>query len=165
MSEAENTEEQAEDLELNLSALSPVAGSRRKRKRVGVGEGSGNGKTCGRGQKGAKSRSGYSRMAGFEGGQMPLYRRLPKRGFVSRKKVRGVNVFSLVPLSKIAELGEGEVSLETLKEKGLVRSGERKVKIVSGSPLSSKLVIEAHAVTKSVKVAVENAGGEIKILK
>ena len=150
---------------LNLSDLSPVSGSKKKRKRVGIGEGSGNGKTCGRGQKGAKSRSGYKNRAGFEGGQMPLHRRLPKRGFTSRKKVLGKNIFSLVSLQKIVDAGfEGDVTLDLLKEKGLVRSSSRKVKIVSGVALKSKFNLEAHKVSASVLAAVEQAGGAVKIL-
>ena len=147
---------------LSLSNLSPAEGSRHRRKRLGVGEGSGKGKTCGKGHKGHRARSGYKVLAGFEGGQMPLHRRLPKRGFVSRKKLLGKNLFNIIPLAKIVELG-GDVTLERLQEAGL-SSRNDKVKIVSGQKLESAVVIEAHAATSSVKAAVEAAGGEIKII-
>ncbi len=151
---------------VSLSTLSPVPGSKRSRKRVGVGEGSGHGKTCGKGQKGQRSRSGFSLPAGFEGGQMPIHRRLPKRGFVSRKKTLGKNVFSLVPIKLLQELAvEGEITLEVLRTNGIVRSKNALVKILGGSELTKKIVVEAHAASKSARAAIEGAGGEVKILE
>ena len=150
----------------NLSTLSPPQGSRRSRKRVGFGEGSGKGKTCGKGQKGQKSRSGYKVLRGFEGGQMPLHRRLPKVGFTSRKKVLGKNTYSLVSLQRLEALGlSGEVTFEKLCDLGVVRSKGQKLKILGGATdFKSKLTIEAHAASASAKEAIEKAGGEVKII-
>jgi large subunit ribosomal protein L15 len=150
----------------SLSQLAPNPGARKRRKRLGIGEGSGTGKTCGRGQKGQKARSGSSIPAGFEGGQMPLHRRLPKIGFTSRKKIRGVNVFSLVKLSKLEDLNvSGEITLEVLRENGLIRSGDRKVKLLAGGEVKKKLIVEAHAASKSARAALEAAGGEVRIIR
>lgn len=151
---------------LGVDGLSPYRGSRRVAKRYGKGEGSGRGKTSGRGHKGARARSGYSLSAGFEGGQMPLYRRLPKRGFTSRKKISGENLYSPVRLENIIKRGlTGEINVDTLRASGLARSGGVKIKIVSGCELKERIVLCVHAVTSSVKAAVEKAGGEIKIIK
>lgn len=160
----EQQSEQGEAV-LGLSSLSPNSGARKRRKRVGIGEGSGRGKTCGKGQKGQKSRSGASIPAGFEGGQMPLHRRLPKIGFTSRKKLRGDNVFSLVKLGTLEALDvSGDITLEVLKEKGLVRSKGRKVKILADGEIKKKLVVEAHAASKAAIAALEAAGGEIRFI-
>ncbi len=159
------SEEQNNESTLDLSSLSPASGSRKKRKRVGVGEGSGNGKTCGKGHKGQKSRSGARIPAGFEGGQMPLHRRLPKVGFTSRKRLRGVNVFSLVSTAALeATSASGELTLDVLKESGLIPSQKRKVKILGGTELSKAIVVEAHAVSKSAREAIEKAGGSVRIV-
>lgn len=149
--------------EITLSSLAPVPGSKHRRKRLGFGEGSGSGKTCGKGGKGQTARSGCHLKPGFEGGQMPLHRRLPKRGFVSRKHVTKENIYAVVSLAKILELGP-EITLATLCEKGLVKKSEQ-VKIVGGVELSTKLVLEVHAVTASVKEAVEKAGGEVRLVR
>ena len=170
MTDKKGKEEQRDEVEsgpapINLSSLSPVPGSRRPRKRLGVGEGSGNGKTCGRGQKGQGSRSGVSLPAGFEGGQMPLHRRLPKVGFASRKKVLGKNVFALVSVKRLAELSaEGEITLDVLREKGLVGSRSQRVKILGGSEIEQRIVVEAHAASASAKAAIEKAGGEVRLI-
>ncbi len=157
----------AERKTLGISDLAPNKGARKRRKRLGIGEGSGNGKTCGKGQKGQRSRSGYSMMPGFEGGQMPLYRRLPKTGFVSRKKLFGVNSFrpvSLEVLEKLAkEIKTTDLTLSVLVENGIVKSNA-KLKILAGSELTQKLNIEAHAISGSAKAAVEKAGGTIKLV-
>ena len=163
--QAEQVQEENNEFELNLSNLSPYFGSKKKRKRLGIGEGSGNGKTCGKGHKGAKSRSGFSLLAGFEGGQMPLYRRLPKVGFTSRKKVLGANIFTLVPLKKIADAKIADVTLESLAENGLISSAKDKVKITTGVDISEKINLNVHAVTKSARAAVEKAGGEISLIE
>ncbi len=150
----------------SLSTLSPNQGARKRRKRLGIGEGSGRGKTCGKGHKGQKCRSGGSIPAGFEGGQMPLHRRLPKIGFTSRKKVRGENIFSLVKLETLEALDvKGDITLDVLKEHGLVRAKGRKVKILAGGEIKKKLVVEAHAASKSARAALEAAGGEIRIIE
>lgn len=152
---------------LDLSKLSHRPGARKVRKRLGIGEGSGNGKTCGKGQKGQTSRSGFGLPAGFEGGQMPLYRRLPKVGFTSRKRVLGVNEFQVIgtdDLARLQESGEkGELTLEVLRKSGLARA-KRRVKILGGAELKQKVVVEAHAVSASAKAAIEKAGGEVRIV-
>lgn len=151
---------------LNLSNLAPNAGARHRRKRLGAGEGSGLGKTCGRGQKGQKARSGGSIARGFEGGQMPLHRRLPKVGFTSRKKIRGENVFRVVSVDKLAaiEPQEGVVGIEAFAGVGLMRAGRDRIKILSGGELSAKLVVEAHAFSSSARQAIEAAGGEARVV-
>ena len=154
--------------QVNLSVLAPRPGARKVRKRLGIGEGSGNGKTCGKGQKGQTSRSGFRLGAGFEGGQMPIHRRLPKVGFTSRKKTLGINDFQVISvdaLQKYVEQGAtGELSLAAMREAGLVRKSSR-LKILGGGSVSKKLVVEAHAVSASAKAAIEGAGGEVKIVR
>ncbi len=138
---------------MKLHDLSPAKGSRRSPKRLGRGPGSGTGKTAGKGHKGQKSRSGYSRRLGFEGGQMPLIRRVPKRGFTNifRKEVEVVN------LRDLSEL-EGEVTPELLAKKGLVRRG-RPVKILGDGEIAAALVIKAHHFSGSARTKIEAAGG------
>lgn len=137
-----------------LHDLSPSGGSHRDRKRVGRGPGSGTGKTAGRGQKGQKSRSGGKVPAGFEGGQMPLHRRIPKRGFTSRNRVeyQTVNLYQL-------EGFEGDVTPESLKAAGLIRSSKKLVKILGEGELQSGLDFTAHAFSASARAKIEAAGG------
>lgn len=151
---------------LNLSGLAPNKGARHRRKRLGSGEGSGLGKTCGKGQKGQKSRSGGKVARGFEGGQMPLHRRLPKVGFTSRKKVRGENVFRVVSLERLAAIDpqDGVVGINAFNDVGLIRAGKDRIKVLSGGELSAKLVVEAHAFSASAKKAIEDAGGEARVV-
>jgi len=141
---------------MNLHELSPAPGSKKDRKRVGRGPGSGLGKTAGRGEKGQKSRSGYSRRPGFEGGQMPLVRRVPKRGFtnVFRTEYATVNVGELAGRE---DLGE-RVDPEALAEKGLVRKG-RPVKILGDGEIDRALTVAAHKFSKSARAKIEGAGG------
>ena len=141
-----------------LHDLSPVPGSHRDRKRVGRGPGSGTGKTAGRGQKGQKSRSGGSIPAGFEGGQMPLHRRIPKRGFHNRNRVeyQVVNVGDLSGLS-------GEVTPQTLRSAGLVGSLRKPVKILGNGELGVALQVTAHAFSASAKKKIEDAGGTVAV--
>lgn len=148
---------------MDLSKLKPAEGSVKKRKRVGRGEGSGYGGTSTRGHKGAKSRSGYSRKAGFEGGQMPLQRRVPKFGFKNNNRVeyRGVNLDTLQQL--IEQHKVSEVTPDILVEKGLVDKKDR-VKILGRGELSSKVAVKAHAFSASAKAAIEKQGGEATIL-
>lgn len=143
---------------MKLHDLSPAKGSRRAPKRVGRGPGSGTGKTAGRGHKGQKSRSGYSRRLGFEGGQMPLIRRVPKRGFTNifRKEVAAVNLRDLAGF-------EGEVTPELLLEKGLVRKGLA-VKILGDGEVSSPLTVKAHRFSRSAREKIEAAGGSCEEL-
>ena len=152
-----------ESQQISLSNLSPAEGSRRPRKRLGHGSGSGLGKTCGRGHKGQKSRSGARIPAGFEGGQMPLYRRLPKRGFTSLKRVAGKNVFSTVSIAKVAALGADTISVELLREKGLVGAKPPKVKILGGGEVDRAITVEVDAISMSAKAAIEGAGGIVTL--
>lgn len=150
---------------INLSNLSPQKGSTHRKKRVGFGDGSGKGKTCGKGGKGQRGRAGFSLMAGFEGGQMPLYRRLPKRGFTSRKRVLGKNTYSIInldQLSKIAE--EGDITIEKIQAAGFIKSSAPRVKILAVGELSKKVSIQAHAASKAAIAAIEKAGGELKLI-
>lgn len=143
---------------MKLHDLSPAKGSRRAPKRVGRGPGSGTGKTSGRGHKGQKSRSGYSRRLGFEGGQMPLIRRVPKRGFTNifRREVAVVNLRDLVGF-------EGEITPETLAEKGLVRKG-MPVKILGDGEVESGLIVKAHRFSRGAREKIEAAGGSCEEL-
>lgn len=146
---------------MKLHDLKPAAGARRSRKRVGRGPGSGNGKTAGRGEKGQKSRSGYKRKRGFEGGQMPLVRRLPKRGFVNlfRTTYRTVNVDRL----NAFEAGS-TVTPEDLLARGLVRKGRDGVKVLGNGEIGVKLTVRAHRFTEAAKAKIEAAGGTIEVL-
>lgn len=145
---------------MSLHNLKPAAGSTKSGKRIARGEGSGHGGTSTRGHKGAKSRSGYSRKVGFEGGQMPLQRRVPKFGFtnINRKEYVGVNLDklqSLVDNGKITDT----VNLDVLVENRLARKNDL-VKILGGGELKAKLNITVHKFTASAKAAIEAAGGE-----
>jgi large subunit ribosomal protein L15 len=148
---------------MKLNTLRPNKGARQVRKRLGIGEGSGLGKTSGKGTKGHKARSGYKSKPGFEGGQMPLYRRLPKFGFTSRKKLLGKNVYGIVSIEKLAELDVSEITAQWLIEQGVVGKSTKQVKILGGGELSKKLVVTAHAFSASAKAAIENAGGEARV--
>jgi ribosomal protein L15 len=149
---------------MNLSNIKPAAGSVRANKRLGRGVASGKGGTSTRGHKGAKSRSGYSRKIGFEGGQMPLQRRLPKFGFnpIERVEYKGINLFALQALADEKKLSE--VSVQTLIDASMI-SKKQKVKILAKGELSAKLNVEAHAFSKSAQEAIEKAGGTVKIVK
>jgi large subunit ribosomal protein L15 len=141
---------------MKLEDLSPAEGSRQKKKRVGRGPGSGLGKTAGRGEKGQKSRSGYSRRAGFEGGQMPLIRRVPKRGFTNifRKENAVVNVADLAAREDLPE----RVDPEVLAAHGLVRRGKR-VKVLGDGEIGRALTVAAHQFSDSARAKIEAAGG------
>lgn len=146
---------------MNLSNLQPAEGSvNRDGKRLGRGQGSGKGGTAARGHKGAKSRSGYSKKIGFEGGQMPLQRRVPKFGFtnINRKEYKGINLDRLQELVD-AKGVEGTVTLDTLVENGLVKKNDL-VKILGGGELKATLKISAHKFSATAKAAIEAAGGE-----
>jgi large subunit ribosomal protein L15 len=141
--------------------IKPAPGARRDRKRVGRGPGSGNGKTAGRGEKGQKSRSGYSRKRGFEGGQMPLHRRIPKRGFTNpfRVEYRTVNVERL----NVFQPGT-VVSPELLLECGLLRKGSDPVKILGNGNLQVALTVRAHKFAGPAAKKIEAAGGKAEVL-
>lgn len=142
---------------IELHNLRPATGAKRPRKRVGRGPGSGNGKTAGRGHKGQKSRSGYSRRYGFEGGQMPLVRRIPKRGFFNVFRV-DYQVVNLRDLERVFADGD-EVNPTTMVEKGLIRRGPKPVKILATGDLSKKLSIVADKFSGSARSKIEAAGG------
>lgn len=144
---------------MRLNTLKPAEGSRKNRKRVGRGIGSGWGKTAGRGHKGQKSRSGGFHKVGFEGGQMPLQRRLPKVGFASRKSIFSVEI----RLNEIAKLADTDViDLAALKEANLIGKKIKKAKIILSGDLDNKVVnLKGIAVTKGAKEVIEAAGGTI----
>ena len=147
---------------MELYNLHPAPGAKRSRKRVGRGPGSGNGKTAGRGHKGQKSRSGYSRRYGFEGGQMPLVRRIPKRGFTNIFRVP-FQVVNLRDLERIFADGD-TVSPETMAEQGLVRGGQRPVKVLADGELTKKLTVQAHKFSSSARAGIEAAGGTCEVV-
>ena len=149
---------------MNLSNIKPAAGSVKTNQRLGRGVASGKGGTSTRGHKGAKSRSGYSRKIGFEGGQMPLQRRLPKFGFnpISRTEYKGINLFALQALADEKKLNA--VSVQTLIEAGMINK-KQKVKILAKGELTAKLNVEAHAFSKTAQEAIEKAGGTVKIVE
>ena len=142
---------------MNLSNLRPAKGSTKTRKRIGRGEGSGYGGTSTRGHKGAQSRSGYSRKIGFEGGQMPIQRRLPKFGFTPLKRTE----YKVINLDKLQELADSDITvidIEVLIKAGLM-SPKHLLKVLGKGTLTSKLEIKAHAFSKTAEEAIKNAGG------
>lgn len=143
---------------MKLHDLSPAPGSRRPRKRIGRGPGSGTGKTAGRGHKGQRSRSGFSQRLGFEGGQMPLIRRVPKRGFTNLFRV----TYTAINLRQL-ESFDGEVTVEALVEKGLVRPGDR-VKVLADGEIGKALTIKAHKFSRAAREKIEAAGGSCEEL-
>ncbi len=149
---------------MNLSSLKPAKGSVKSTKRIARGQGSGHGGTATRGHKGAKSRSGYKSKIGFEGGQMPLQRRVPKFGFKNFNRVEytGLNLDTLQSLVDNKKVDD-TVTIETLVNNGLVSKKER-VKILGRGELKVKLTVEVHAFSKSAKAAIEAQGGEAKTL-
>ena len=147
---------------MELHTLHPAAGATRPRKRVGRGPGSGNGKTAGRGHKGQKSRTGYSRRYGFEGGQMPLVRRLPKRGFTNIFRIEH-QVVNLRDLERV--FGDGDtVSPQTLADHGLVKASKGPVKILGDGDLKTKLTVQAHKFSASARSGIEAAGGSCEVV-
>ncbi|MGB0769389.1 MAG: 50S ribosomal protein L15 [Flavobacteriaceae bacterium] len=150
---------------MNLSNLKPAKGSvQSPGKRVGRGQGSGKGGTATRGHKGAKSRSGYSRKIGFEGGQMPLQRRVPKFGFknINRKDYQGINLDTLQKLVDEKKI-KSELNFNTILELRLARKNEL-VKILGRGELKAKIKVSAHKFTATAKAAIEAAGGEVVTL-
>ena len=142
---------------VELHDLRPTPGSRSNRKRRGRGPGSGIGKTSGRGQKGQKSRSGSSIRAGFEGGQMPLQRRLPKRGFTPLRRV----VYQVVNLRALDEIDETDITPEVLRSRGLIGSLKRPVKVLGSGDITRAVKVSAHAFSGSAKTKIEAAGGTV----
>lgn len=152
---------------MKLSDLAPPRGARAKKVRLGRGEGSGLGKTSGRGGKGQTARTGGGVRAGFEGGQMPLYRRLPKLGFRSRKCRFGLNRYTTVNLTELDRFNDGEiVNAESLKSHGirLKSSKQAGVKILARGTLSKKLIIEVQSISQAARKMVEKLGGKVTII-
>lgn len=146
---------------MKLNDLTAVPGSRKERKRLGRGLGSGQGKTAGKGSKGQKARSGGHIRPGFEGGQMPLQRRLPKRGFVNNfaEQVQTVNVGSLEKFSDGAE-----VDAKALAEAGIAKLSEKSIKVLGNGKLTKKLTVKANAFSASAKEKIEAAGGKAEVI-
>lgn len=143
---------------MKLNSLAPGAGSKTAKKRLGRGIGSGLGKTAGKGHKGQKARAGGGIMPGFEGGQMPLQRRLPKFGFTSRKALDS----DQVRLSELDAVEGDVVSLETLKAAGIVRKDKRFVRVMASGSVSRALTVKGIVLTAGAKAAVEAAGGKVE---
>ena len=146
---------------MRLNSIKPSVGATKNRKRVGRGIGSGTGKTCGRGHKGQKSRAGGFHKVGFEGGQMPLHRRLPKRGFESMKS----SFTQQIRLGDIDRLGISIVSLPELKKCGAVPSLTRNVKIFLSGSIKKPIKVQDISVSSGAKLAIEKAGGSIESIK
>lgn len=147
---------------MKLHELKPNEGSRKTRKIVGRGPGSNWGKTAGRGENGQKSRSGYSRKTAFEGGQLPLYRRLPKRGFTN---ARFKTEYAVINLSDLNKFDDGAlVTPEILKEMGLVKNMLDGVKVLGNGTLEKKLTVKAHAFSETAKVQIEKLGGKAEVI-
>lgn len=147
---------------MKLHELKPNEGSRRKRKIVGRGPGSTLGKTSGRGENGQKSRSGYSHKVAFEGGQLPLYRRLPKRGFSNAKfKTR----YAVINLSDLNRFEKGtEITPEILKEMGLIKNLQDGIKVLGNGTLEKKLTVKAHKFSEKAKAEIEKLGGKAEVI-
>ena len=145
---------------MNLSELNAVPIRRNKRKRVGRGPGTGHGKTSGRGHNGQKSRSGYSRRYGFEGGQMPLFRRLPKKGF---NNARFRIEYAIVNVGQLENFEDGaEVDLDALRNAQLVQKKAERLKVLGKGTLSRRLVVKAHKFSASARQMIEAAGGSVE---
>ena len=146
---------------VSLSTLGPARGSRKRKVRVGRGMGSKLGKTAGSGNKGQKSRRGYSRRRGFEGGQMPLHRRIPKRGFHNPFGVK----YAIINLEELNVFPEGEtVTPELLRAHGFIRSATDPIKVLGDGELKNKLTIHAHAFSASAKEKIAKAGGAFEVV-
>jgi large subunit ribosomal protein L15 len=144
---------------LKLNTLAPKEGSRRNRKRIGRGPGSGHGKTAARGHKGQRSRSGFSMKAGFEGGQMPLHRRLPKRGFTNIFK----KSYTLVSLSDLEKFDAGAtVDRTALVEKGIIKGGDESVKVLANGEITKAITLVVDKISGSAREKIEAAGGTVK---
>lgn len=152
---------------MRLNELSPAAGSAKPRKRVGRGTGSGHGKTSGRGHGGAKSRSGASGFMGYEGGQMPLQRRLPRLKGEARGRhtVARPTVYAPINLSQLEELSGDTIGPEELRDAGMVRKNAKLVKILGSGEIDRSLTVRAHAFSRSAKEKIEAAGGSTETLE
>src|SRR6185436_2560280 len=145
---------------MNLSSLRPPAGQKRERKRVGRGMGSGHGKTSTRGHKGQRAGTGFGQKRGFEGGQMPLHRRLPKRGFTNIFKKH----FAIVNLGRLEKLDGDSFSADTLMELGVIHKLGDGLKILGTGQLTRKITVEAHHFSKSALEKIQKAGGTAQVI-
>ncbi len=145
---------------MNLSNLKPAQGSRKDRKRVGRGPGSGHGKTAGRGSKGQLSGSGYSRKRGFEGGQMPLIRRIPKRGFTNIFRTE----FTVVNLDRLAKIRKEDIGPKDMAASGLIKNEMERVKVLGQGDLASAKTIHAHQFSASAVKKIEAKGGKAVVI-
>lgn len=147
---------------MSLNTLRPPKGAKHKKSRVGRGPGSGHGKTAGRGEKGAQSRSGFSFKRGFEGGQMPLHRRLPKRGFTNPFREE----YAIVNLDTLAEVFDAgsDVTPEVLRERGLVRDARARIKVLARGEFAKKLTVRAHKFSSSAAEKIAAAGGVAEVI-
>ena len=145
---------------IKLDDLRPAEGSRRKSRRVGRGNGSGWGCTAGRGNNGQKARAGYSRRFGFEGGQMPLYRRVPKRGFKNPFRV----VYDIVNVGDLSRVKAEVITVEEMKKSGLVRINADLVKILGEGDLEKPVTVEAHRFSQTAREKIEKAGGKAQVI-
>ncbi|MGI6461604.1 MAG: 50S ribosomal protein L15 [Candidatus Hydrogenedentales bacterium] len=148
---------------MDLNTLKEAPGARKSRKRVGRGPSSGRGKTCGRGHKGQKARSGYARRQGFEGGQMPLHRRLPKRGFFHESRF-AMAVVNVAALEKAFD-ADAEVTPASLVKAGLVRPCKGGVKVLGDGELTKKLHVKVNAVSAAARTKIEAAGGAVELFE
>ena len=159
----------AEYKSLSLSTLKPTRGARHRKVRIGRGEGSGAGKTSGKGGKGQTARNGGGVSIGFEGGQMPLYRRVSKYGFRSSQKVWGVNKFDVINLTMLDRHFENGATVgpEELKKLGIGRTNRTQggYKILGTGELTKKLSLKVHAISESAKAKIESAGGSVELIK
>ena len=145
---------------MKLDDLRPAEGSSRKSRRVGRGNGSGCGCTAGRGNNGQKARAGYSRRFGFEGGQMPLYRRVPKRGFKNPFRVE----YDIVNVGDLARIEAEVITVEEMKKSGLVRINADLVKILGEGDLEKPVTVEAHRFSQTAREKIEKAGGKAQVI-
>ena len=147
---------------MDLSNLKPPKGAKHSKKRIGRGQGSGQGKTAGRGHKGAKSRSGFKFKRGFEGGQMPLHRRVPKRGFHNPFRVE----YEVVNLDTLAEKFDADtvVTPELLRERGLVSGGSQRIKVLARGEVAKKLTVRAHKFSGKAAEKIAAAGGATEVI-
>ena len=147
---------------MKLNELKPAEGARRKKRRIGRGPGSGSGKTSGRGHKGQKSRSGGSIPAWFEGGQMPLARRLPMKGFTSMSR----KTFEVINVCDLERSGlEGDVTVDVLRASGVVRGTRGKVKVLANGEITRAITLKVNAISAKAREKVEAAGGTIELIK
>jgi large subunit ribosomal protein L15 len=145
---------------MNLSGLRPPAGQKKGRKRIGRGMGSGHGKTATRGSKGQRAGTGFGQKRGFEGGQMPLHRRLPKRGFTNIFKTQ----FAVVNLGRLEKLEGDSFTVDHLRALGIVKKAGERVKILGTGQLTRKITVEAHQFSKSALEKIQKAGGTAQVI-